>query len=79
MKNYTKSFFLMIQAGSLRSAKEVVPILMELMSPQHVIDVGCGVGTWLGVFLEHGVDEIVGIDGNYVNRDMLQIPKECFH
>jgi SAM-dependent methyltransferase len=78
MKDYTKSFFSMIQTGSLCSAKEVVPILMELVSPQHVIDMGCGVGTWLSVFLEHGVDEIVGIDGDYVNRDMLKIPKECF-
>jgi hypothetical protein len=42
MKNYTKSFFSMIQTGSRRFAKGVVPIFMELVSPQHIIDVGYG-------------------------------------
>jgi SAM-dependent methyltransferase len=31
-----------------------------------VIDVGCGVGTWLSVFEEHGVQDILGIDGSTV-------------
>ncbi|NJO18632.1 MAG: class I SAM-dependent methyltransferase [Thioploca sp.] len=69
----------MLEAGSLRSAKEVVPVLMKLVSsPRHVIDVGCGVGTWLSVFLEYGVNEVIGIDGDYINQQMLRIPEKCF-
>ncbi len=37
------------------SAREVVPIIMELVNPKSVIDIGCGTGTWLSVFEKHGV------------------------
>jgi len=43
-----------------------------------LIDVGCGVGAWLAIFKAAGVPEILGIDGDYVARDMLMIPQECF-
>src|SRR5207249_8602594 len=47
-------------------------------NPTSVIDFGCGVGTWLLAFREHGVKDYVGIDGPYVPRDRLQIPLERF-
>ena len=78
MQLYTKDFYNKLQDGSLRSAKEVVPLVMRLVQPKRVIDVGCGVGTWLSVFKECGVEDILGVDGNYVDVEMLQIPQECF-
>jgi hypothetical protein len=36
------------------------------------------VGNWLYVFREHGVEEILGIDGDYVDTKLLKIPQDCF-
>ena len=43
-----------------------------------VCDVGCGLGVWLSVFKEHGVPEILGMDGDYVDRALLEIDDERF-
>jgi SAM-dependent methyltransferase len=43
-----------------------------------VCDVGCGDGTWLRVFREQGVTDVLGIDGEYVAKDRLQIPAANF-
>ena len=63
---------------SYKSANVVVPILIELFNPKSVVDVGCGMGTWLKSFLEHGVKDILGFDGNYINKANLFIPNENF-
>lgn len=49
----------------------VVPIVMQLINPESVVDVGCGIGTWLSVFKKNGVRKIVGIDGSHVDREQL--------
>lgn len=61
-----------------KAAKEVVPIIMELLKPKSIIDVGCGIGTWLSVFEDFGVKDIVGIDGEYVDRNLLHISEDKF-
>jgi hypothetical protein len=48
------------------------------MQPTSVVDVGCGLGVWLSVFRDHGVEDIFGVDGAYVEKDMLNIPVERF-
>lgn len=63
---------------SLESANEVVPSVLSYVKPKSVLDVGCGVGTWLSVFRENGIEDVFGIDGDYVNTERLLIPKEKF-
>ncbi|HEX3527077.1 MAG TPA: methyltransferase domain-containing protein [Thermoanaerobaculia bacterium] len=75
--NYTPEFFSWLQKSASSSAREVVPILLELVQPRSVIDVGCGTGAWLSVFMEHGLD-VIGMDGHYVKRDQLLIPPDRF-
>ena len=75
---YGKNFFEGHKDGSLSSAKGVVPQIMKLLQPKKVVDVGCGIGTWLSVFREEGVDEVLGIDGNWLDKEMLLVPKEYF-
>ena len=77
-KYYTESFFESIEQSSLHSAQAIVPLIVELLQPNSVIDVGCGLGSWLSVFKEYGVTDILGIDGDYVARQKLQIPQESF-
>ncbi len=61
-----------------RSARVVVPMLCELLSPGSVVDVGCGSAAWLEVFVAHGVEDVIGIDGPYVAPESLRIPPERF-
>ena len=76
--NYDPAFYLAQQEGSLQSAREVVPLIVAACSPRSVADVGCGVGTWAATFIENGVADVTGFDGNYVQRDMLKIPADHF-
>ena len=75
---YTVDFYKNHRDGSRRSARQIVPLVIELVQPKSVIDVGCGVGTWLSVFNQCGVEDFYGIDGNYVDRNMLEIPEQRF-
>jgi SAM-dependent methyltransferase len=77
-ESYTKDFFTEIRAGSMRSAEEIVPLILELVPTCSVVDVGCGEGAWLAVFTKNGVLDVLGVDGDYVDRDTLQIPRERF-
>jgi hypothetical protein len=36
------------------------------------------VGGWLAVFREHSIDDVVGLDGDYVDKSLLLIPAHCF-
>jgi hypothetical protein len=52
---------------------------MEIFSPDSVVDIGCGLGSWLSVFAKHGAGDILGVDGDWVDKEMLNIPQEQFH
>jgi SAM-dependent methyltransferase len=56
----------------------IVPVLMEMFNPKSVVDVGCGLGTFLKVFKAHGVSDVLGCDGSWVRRDLLVIPESEF-
>jgi len=77
--SYTREFFAGHASGSLRSARRVLPIVRELLSPRSVVDVGCGIGTWLRAWMELGVSDVVGVDGSYVDRSQLLIEPARFH
>jgi SAM-dependent methyltransferase len=75
---YTATFFEKQQEGSISSAEVVVPIVLSLFPVSSVVDLGCGVGGWLRAFERLGIDDYLGIDGDYVPRRMLKIPKNKF-
>jgi SAM-dependent methyltransferase len=60
------------------SARLVVPVVVDLLQPRSVCDVGCARGVWLSVFSEHGVDDVWGVDGEHAKVDELEIPAERF-
>lgn len=77
-KTYQDNFFDYHLQNSILSAKEVIPVVLEYTKPSSVIDVGCGVGTWLSVWQKSGIDDITGVDGNYVRSQDLLIPNDKF-
>lgn len=74
---YDADFFDKRAAACLASAKVLVPLAIDLVRPQSVVDVGCGDGAWLSVFRAHGVARICGLD-NFVQEASLLIPTDCF-
>jgi len=75
---YSLDFYQALEEGALRSAREIVPMVLNIVRPRDVIDIGCGLGTWLSVFKEHGLHDIAGVDGPWVEQDQLRFPKEHF-
>ena len=75
---YDEAFYQCYQDGSTNSAQVVVPIVLSLFPCHSVVDVGCGVGGWLKEFERCGVNDYLGVDGDYVSRRLLKIPAERF-
>ena len=78
LRPYTEEFYRDIEEGALRSAGELVPLVLQLVQPKSVVDVGCGAGAWLSVFVKYGVNDVLGVDGDWIDKKMLRIPEEQF-
>jgi SAM-dependent methyltransferase len=76
--NYNQFFYSVQRQRSGRSAQEVVGLVKTLLQPESVIDVGCGIGAWLAEWRRQGVTDVLGIDGDWVDRRLLQVPEEQF-
>ena len=76
--HYDTAFFEHHADGSRRSAAAVIPLVNALVKPASILDVGCGVGTWLSEWASRGVTDLLGLDGDYVDRAALQIPLSSF-
>lgn len=75
---YDTAFFEDHAGGSYRSAAVIVPLVNKLVRPSSVLDVGCGVGTWLSEWASQGVSDLLGLDGDYVDRTAIRIPSTSF-
>lgn len=75
---YDERYYTRRQPGARASAGAVVPHVIDLIHPTSVIDLGCGTGDWLAAFREHGISDVLGIDGGWVPRAHLQIPHHLF-
>ncbi|WP_051249605.1 class I SAM-dependent methyltransferase [Maridesulfovibrio zosterae] len=78
MHIYDEIFFDYIESGSLASADEIIPILIDTLSPRSILDVGCGRGAWCSKWIEHGIQDTYGVDGEYVSKDKLKFLNEHF-
>lgn len=75
---YDSAFFSLLADDSLKNARLIVPLVMEMLRPESVVDFGCGPGAWLRVFVENGVNVIRGIDGDYIDPSTLLIDQAHF-
>lgn len=75
---YSDSFFERQTAGARPSAEAIISLILEIIRPRSAVDFGCGWGPWLKALQERGVDDILGIDGPYINQDKLLIPADKF-
>ena len=77
--SYNQAFFDEMDEPNLVSARIVVPTVLGFIHPKSVVDVGCGRGLWLKAFMEQGIEDVAGYDGDYLDREKLAFPKEHFH
>lgn len=80
MAKYNNEFYRTRDEKTRYSAKKVLSYIFSFIEVKSMCDVGCGVGTWLsqgcGIL---GKDiKICGLDGDYVNREYLQIEQNEF-
>ncbi|MEO6611859.1 MAG: methyltransferase domain-containing protein [Chitinophagaceae bacterium] len=75
---YDTAYYNDIKEGSLESARQLVPVIMQFIQPTSVVDIGCGIGTWLSVFEQIGIKDIAGMDGAHVKQEILLIDKKKF-
>ena len=76
-KQYDEQFFAHQVDGSIRSASQLVPMILELHgSARSVIDVGCGTGSWLSQYAANGIEDYLGVDGFLPSEEMLRVPAE---
>ncbi len=75
---YDNRFYNILHNTSEESAQMVVPLVMDLLKPGSVLDVGCGEGSWLNTFQTHGVTDVYGVDGDWVELDKLKIDGALF-
>jgi 2-polyprenyl-3-methyl-5-hydroxy-6-metoxy-1,4-benzoquinol methylase len=61
------------EAANAASAERILDIVMSYYHPASVLDVGCGIGTWLKVAQSRGISDIRGIEGAWLDNSGLQV------
>jgi len=74
----TKSFNHDIPAYNTQSASVILPFLTGQFPIRSIVDIGCGIGTWLAIAREKGIEDVIGVDGAYVKKELLHISPDLF-
>lgn len=62
-----------------KSANVILPYLKTIYNFESVVDVGCGIGTWLSVCEAIGIKDLLGIDGAHIlDSNQFLLPKSFF-
>jgi SAM-dependent methyltransferase len=57
-------------------AQCIVPVIIEMFHPRSVLDVGCGLGNFLQEFQRAGIQDIMGIEGSWLDTTKLVIDEK---
>lgn len=75
---YDSAFFRRNVSNSRLAAEAIVPLLLAEMPIQSAVDIGCGTGAWAATLSKLGVPDVLGVDGDYVDHNLLEIQKDKF-
>lgn len=76
---YNKKFYEYVEAHSVQEAKIIISHIIKRFQPKSVVDFGCAEGVWLKTIQEMDSHiSVLGLDGDYVAKDRLKIPENCF-
>jgi SAM-dependent methyltransferase len=68
-----------IDQHNRRSADIVLRTLLEYLQPASVLDVGCGLGTWLLAAKAAGIQDVQGVEATWFDRGKLAIDPSLVH
>lgn len=68
---YGEHFYTSQMGGSYRSALAFAKLYCGINVPRAVVDVGCGRGTWLRAFKDHGSTQLLGVDGAWNSQEQM--------
>lgn len=74
--NYTHA---LSHSARTNAAQRILVPLMNSLQLTSILDVGCGLGTWLQVALQHGANKVAGIEGKWISPEKLLIDKALVH
>lgn len=77
-EHYDRTFYNTLNDAGVASAQAVLPIVLDMVGPQSLVDVGCGTGIWAAEASRLGVPDVRGVDGAYVPRDQRRLPAQFF-
>ena len=75
MPKYDRNFYINRHEKTQTAANDVLSILFRAMEIRSVIDIGCGVGTWLNSAEKLGARTILGIEGHWLEKDFAVVDK----
>jgi len=75
---YNDAFYEETERGSEQAAQIILSRIRLLYPFSSVLDVGCGLGSWVRVARDLGVTRAVGVDGNYVPERMRRMAPADF-
>lgn len=79
MNKYNQQFYADRHETTIKAAETILSAVQAAIPPVHsAVDIGCGVGSWLSVLQARGLQEILGIDGDWVDQAQLIIDPKFF-
>jgi hypothetical protein len=75
---YNDDFIQYAAQSSAYAAVAITSLLYRQLKVDSVLDVGCARGTWLRAWGDRGVADLHGIDGDYIDRRLLEVPACMF-
>lgn len=78
MAKYESKFYASRHSNTQYSAETIIDLVNSWVAPKSIIDVGCGVGTWLEAFKKKGAEKVLGIEGKWVNEENVLLEKNEF-
>jgi SAM-dependent methyltransferase len=63
---------------TLSGPRVALPVILGEIKPRSLLDVGCGIGTWLKAALESGITDVFGVDGIAVAPENFLVAKTLF-
>jgi SAM-dependent methyltransferase len=73
MYTYDSKFFAATDRSAAASADAIIDLLIRVLPVKSVLDLGCGRGLWPARWLARGIQDVVGVDGPYVDAEELHI------
>lgn len=76
---YENEMFSSRFSETIFSAEKILGTLIDHYGPfRSAVDVGCGTGTFLSVLTRLGTERVLGVDGDWVDRNFLDIDASDF-